>query len=245
MSVTAWPARITAASAASMNERSAGCWRRSAVWLRNTRHGPLSRRRDTGLWLHSDVVMLRPDDPRTPQRRFSTSSRRFAVPGRHAMRQKPAGRMDRRHGPEALSVSPGGMREPSLVAQARDGDETAWAAIVELHWQAVWSLSRRIVRDQQGAEEVTQETFRVIKERLGEYRGQGALCAWIQVICRHQALDELRRRRRHAREVCIDECADVRARPVAIEERMVQRIDLERALALLAEEEREALLLTE
>ncbi|HXM56755.1 MAG TPA: sigma-70 family RNA polymerase sigma factor [Candidatus Dormibacteraeota bacterium] len=137
------------------------------------------------------------------------------------------------------------MRELSLVAQAREGDETAWAAIVELHWQAVWTLSRRIVRDQQGAEEVTQETFRVVKERLAEYRGQGALCAWIQAICRHQALDELRRRRRHAREVCLDECADVRGRPVAIEERMVQRIDLERALALLAEEEREALLLTE
>jgi RNA polymerase sigma factor (sigma-70 family) len=45
--------------------------------------------------------------------------------------------------------------------------------------------------------------------------------------------------------VCIDECADVRGRPLVIEERMVQRIDLERALASLAEEEREALLLTE
>src|SRR5689334_13615064 len=139
------------------------------------------------------------------------------------MQQKPAGRIDRRHGPEALSASAGGMREPSLVAQARQGDEQAWAAIVELHWQAVWSLSRRIVRDQQGAEEVTQETFRVVRERLAQYHGQGALCAWIQAICRHQALDELRRRRRQAREVCIDECTDVRARPIAVEDRMVQR----------------------
>ncbi len=109
----------------------------------------------------------------------------------------------------------------------------------------VWTLSRRIVRDQYGAEEVTQETFRLVRERLVDYRGQGALCGWIQAICRHQALDELRRRRRREREVCIDQCASLDARPVAAtEERWVQRLDLERALEMLAEEERAALLLT-
>src|SRR6266700_7100315 len=39
MSVTACPARITAASAAATNDRAGGCSRRSEVWLRNTRHG--------------------------------------------------------------------------------------------------------------------------------------------------------------------------------------------------------------
>ena len=101
------------------------------------------------------------------------------------------------------------------------------------------------MRDQFGAEEVTQETFRVVRERLADYRGQGSLCGWIHTICRNQALDELRRRRRLAREVPIDECPTIDARPpAATEERWVQRIDLERALAMLADEEREALLLT-
>jgi RNA polymerase sigma-70 factor (ECF subfamily) len=135
--------------------------------------------------------------------------------------------------------------DASLVARARAGDQAAWAAIVEHHWQSVWILSRRIVRDQFGAEEVTQETFRIVRERLSDYRGQGSLCGWIQTICRRQALDELRRRRRLAREVSFDVCPGLVARqPATTEERLVQRMDLERALGVLAEEEREALLLT-
>ncbi|HKF74742.1 MAG TPA: sigma-70 family RNA polymerase sigma factor [Candidatus Dormibacteraeota bacterium] len=137
-------------------------------------------------------------------------------------------------------------REVDMVARARAGEESAWAELVEAHWRPVWSMSRSIVRDQHSAEEVTQETFRVVKEKLTEYRGDGALCGWIQSICRRQALDALRRRRRQgAREVSIDDGTGAGRPAQATEDRMVQRLDLERALALLAEEEREALLMTE
>jgi len=144
-----------------------------------------------------------------------------------------------------LSSTAGDEEEARLVARAREGDEDAWTAIVQLHWKPVWNLSRRMVRDQHGAEEVTQETFRIVKEKLAEYRGPGALCGWIQAICRHQALDELRRRRRLSRELPIDNCPNSNGGPLAAtEDRWVQHIDLERALAMLGDEEREALLLT-
>jgi RNA polymerase sigma-70 factor (ECF subfamily) len=149
-------------------------------------------------------------------------------------------------GRSALNYTGGVAKDVSLAVRARAGDQAAWVAIVELHWRSVWMLSRRIVRDQHGAEEVTQETFRVVKEKLAEYRGQGGLCGWIHAICRHQAVDELRRRSRRAREVPIDDLPALDRWPApAVEDRWVQRIDLERALATLPEEEREALLLTE
>jgi RNA polymerase sigma-70 factor, ECF subfamily len=136
--------------------------------------------------------------------------------------------------------------ELRLVGQARAGDEMAWEAIIRQHFEGVWSLSRRIVRDQQGAEEVTQETFRVVKEKLWEYRGPGALCGWIHAICRRQALDQLRRRARLAREVSIEGWPEESVnRAQTGEERWIEHIDLDRALASLEQEEREALLLTE
>ena len=145
----------------------------------------------------------------------------------------------------ALDPGPGEDEDAGLVARALAGDAAAWEAIVERHWKSVWSLSRRIVRDQHGAEEVTQETFLLIQERLAEYRRQGPLYGWIQAICRRQAFDELRRRTRLAREVPMEERADSgggRAGPA--EEGWVRHIDLERALAGLEGEEREAVLMT-
>jgi RNA polymerase sigma-70 factor (ECF subfamily) len=146
---------------------------------------------------------------------------------------------------EALGPGAGEEGDVRLAARAVAGDAAAWEAIVERHWESVWSLSRRIVRDRHGAEEVTQETFLVIQERLAEYRGQGALCGWIHAICRRQAFDELRRRGRMAREVAIEDGLDPTGGAAApAEERWVRHMDLERALALLEDDEREALLMT-
>src|SRR5262252_9159023 len=52
MSVTAWPARMTAASAAATNERSGGKAPSSEVLLRNTRQGP-----SDGDWRRSSPPM--------------------------------------------------------------------------------------------------------------------------------------------------------------------------------------------
>jgi RNA polymerase sigma-70 factor, ECF subfamily len=147
--------------------------------------------------------------------------------------------------PDAMSPAANVKGDASLVARAQSGDETAWTAIVELHWKQVWSLSRIIVRDRHGAEEVAQETFRAVKDKLAAYQGEGTLCGWIQSICRHQALDELRRRSRHAREVSIGDTPGLEARAVSGEQRRVEHVDLENALAALDDEERDALLLTE
>jgi len=52
---------------------------------------------------------------------------------------------------EAVSPVAGARSDAELVALARSGDESAWTTIVELHWRRVWSLSRIIVRDQDGS----------------------------------------------------------------------------------------------
>jgi RNA polymerase sigma-70 factor (ECF subfamily) len=122
--------------------------------------------------------------------------------------------------------------DADLLARVRAGDEAAWTSIVELHWRQVWSLSRIIVRDQQGAEEVAQETFRMARDTLAAYDGEGTLCSWIQALCRLRALDELRRRGRQAREAALGEA------------KRGEGAQVEQALAALEPEEREALLLT-
>jgi RNA polymerase sigma-70 factor (ECF subfamily) len=150
---------------------------------------------------------------------FETSWRRYGV-----RIESWVGEMDR----EAVSPVAGARGDAELAAQARSGDESAWTTIVELHWRRVWSLSRIIVRDQQGAEAVVEDTFRTVRERLAAFDGRATLCGWIQSVCRQRAFDELQRRGRKPREA-----------PAAEE-----RSEVDRALSALEPEEREAVLLT-
>jgi RNA polymerase sigma-70 factor (ECF subfamily) len=132
-----------------------------------------------------------------------------------------------------------GGDQAELIARARRGDEEAWETIVRHHWDAAWTLSRMMVPETQAAEDVVQETFARVRDKLTDYRG-GSLRAWILAICRNQARDELRRRGRRACEVSLE---GVRLADEAQEDRWAARLDLQRALADLPDDEREALLL--
>lgn len=143
--------------------------------------------------------------------------------------------------------------ESSLVARALDGDQAAWERIVRLHWRHVGALSWAIVQDPMVAEDVAQDTFVNVRRRLVQYRGEGALGAWIHTICRNLALEEVRRRRRRARDVSFDGpnpqawengvCSRVAGTRNDDEDHLVLRLDLETGLRRLPRDEREAFVL--
>ena len=89
-----------------------------------------------------------------------------------------------------------------MVRRAQADDPEAWKEIVEGHWRQVWRECWILLRHDQDAEDATQETFRVVKEKLPEYRKTGSLSGWVVVIARNLARDELRRHRR--RDVAVD-----------------------------------------
>jgi len=130
--------------------------------------------------------------------------------------------------------------ESALIARILDGDEPAWETLVALHWKLVWKIGWMILRDVHAAEDVAQDTFVKVRERLPQFRGERPLRGWIQAISRNQARDELRRRRRRPREVSLDSLGLPATRQ---EDRWDERLDLERALAGLPCDERESLLL--
>jgi RNA polymerase sigma-70 factor (ECF subfamily) len=142
------------------------------------------------------------------------------------------------------------VSERELIARALSGDEEAWATIVESHEAAVWVLSWALIRDTEAARDVAQDTFRVVWERLGQFRGPCSLLHWIRAICRNRARDELRRRHRRP-EVSMDGPQWTEAKEGGVwrstahsdDERWCEHLDLEWALRQVGEEEREAFLL--
>ena len=96
--------------------------------------------------------------------------------------------------------------DAELVARCRAGDEAAWAALVDRYARYVHAIVTRVYRlEQHDAEDVFQEVFARIFERLGTLRDADALRPWIAQTARNCAVDALRR---SGREVPVDEVPD-------------------------------------
>ena len=79
-----------------------------------------------------------------------------------------------------------------LIARARAGDETAQAGIYRALAPAVFSLVRRLVGNRAVAEDLFQDTMMVLFQRLGDFRGEAPLGAWLRQIAVTRCLMYLR-----------------------------------------------------
>jgi RNA polymerase sigma-70 factor (ECF subfamily) len=97
--------------------------------------------------------------------------------------------------PHPASLPPRDPAEANLVKRAQAGDLGAFEDLVNRHERAIYSLALRIVRQEQDAEDVTQQTFLSALEGLAAYRGEAAFGTWLARIATYAALKVLRKRR--------------------------------------------------
>ncbi len=132
------------------------------------------------------------------------------------------------------------VSDPELVAALLRGrEESVFRELYRRHTPRLYRLALRLLGgDVHAAEDAVQETWMRAVRGLESFRGESALYTWLHSIGIHVAQDALRRQRR-GREDVWDESFDppVPAPPLG------ERIDLERAIALLPEGYRTALVL--
>jgi RNA polymerase sigma-70 factor (ECF subfamily) len=85
--------------------------------------------------------------------------------------------------------------DADLVQRAKAGDLDAFEALATRHEQRVYSLTLRMLRHQQDAEDVTQQTFLSALEGLGDFRGEASFSTWLLRIAAHAALKVIRKRK--------------------------------------------------
>jgi len=66
-----------------------------------------------------------------------------------------------------------------LIALAADGDQQAFAQLVQRHQDKIFNLAFRYTRDRQDAEELTQEIFFKAWRHAGSFRGEAAFATWL------------------------------------------------------------------
>jgi RNA polymerase sigma-70 factor, ECF subfamily len=82
-----------------------------------------------------------------------------------------------------------GREELDRVERARQGDERAFAELVETHLQRVWRVVWHILRHQQDTEDVVQEVFLAAYRALDTYRGDSLFSTWLHRIAVNRALN--------------------------------------------------------
>lgn len=83
----------------------------------------------------------------------------------------------------------------ALVARAKAGELDAFEALTNRYEQRVYSLALRMLRQEQDAEDVTQQTFLSALEYLGGFRGDASFATWLLRIATHAALKVIRKRK--------------------------------------------------
>ena len=82
-----------------------------------------------------------------------------------------------------------------LVRRAQAGELAAFEELVTRHEQRVYTLARRILGQEQDAEDVTQQAFVNALEHLDTFRGEASFATWLSRIATHAALKVIRKRR--------------------------------------------------
>jgi RNA polymerase sigma-70 factor (ECF subfamily) len=85
--------------------------------------------------------------------------------------------------------------DADLVKCAQAGDLGAFETLISRHEQQVYSLALRMVRQQQDAEDVAQQTFLSALEHLNDFRGEASFGTWLLRIATHAALKVIRKRK--------------------------------------------------
>jgi len=121
-----------------------------------------------------------------------------------------------------------------LIVRALDGDEAARRELFDAHVGLVFQLAYRMTNDTAFAEDLTQDVFARVFDRLHQFRGDAPFRAWLHRVASTTILNELRSARRtYRREASLEEARDAAVSTGGIEPDLRDRIRA--ALASLPE----------
>jgi len=143
---------------------------------------------------------------------------------------------------DRLAPRNGGVNQATIQPLAGLRTNTAaesFGDLYERNFDRVYAYVQSMLRDRAAAEDVTSQAFeRAYRKRQSYKAGRGSAEAWLFGIARNAALDELRRRGRHAR--MATEPEDAEAQPLDdVAETALRRETVRAAMESLEPRERE------
>ncbi|ADV84380.1 RNA polymerase, sigma-24 subunit, ECF subfamily [Terriglobus saanensis SP1PR4] len=108
------------------------------------------------------------------------------------MSQSPLWSEEKRSPAVVIPIGPdiGPISDESLMAQVLGGHKEALAELFRRYSRLVFSIGVRVLRDAGEAEEIVQEVFFYVHQKVGQFdASRGMAKAWIAQIAHHRAID--------------------------------------------------------
>ncbi len=99
------------------------------------------------------------------------------------------------------------LEEEILVKKSKEGDFEAFEELVKLHEKYVYNIAWNMLRNQEDAEEVLQETFIKAYNKLNQFEGKSKFSTWLYRIATNEALMVIRKKN-PVQAVSLDEPVD-------------------------------------
>lgn len=92
-----------------------------------------------------------------------------------------------------------------IISNILEGNTNAFAQLVDRYKDLVFTLSLRMLRNREEAEEVSQDTFIKVFKSLNKFKGKSKFSTWIYRVAYNTCLDRLKKIKREYHVVAIDE----------------------------------------
>src|SRR6516165_2969319 len=99
--------------------------------------------------------------------------------------------------PALVGESGSNLDEAALLARMQAGDDGAFAICVRTYCSRLLLVARRILRNEEDANDAVQEAFLAVFKGIGQFKGQARLGTWLHRIVVNAALMRLRSLQRH------------------------------------------------
>lgn len=136
----------------------------------------------------------------------------------------------------------GRVDDAGLVDSARRGDRTALERLLQLHFDRVHALCRRVMANEADTDDATQEALLAICRGITRFDGRSSFSTWIYRVTTNSCLDELRRKGRRPIAMSDDAMAPATV-PDRFTDDIADRVEIDAALAQLSPDFRAAVVL--
>ncbi len=88
-----------------------------------------------------------------------------------------------------------------LISQVLLGDQKAFHALVERYQNYVFTITFKVLKNRELAEEVAQDVFIKVYKMLGSFQQKSKFSTWLYTVAYRAALDEARKKKRYAESI--------------------------------------------
>ncbi|NOQ73658.1 MAG: sigma-70 family RNA polymerase sigma factor [Crocinitomix sp.] len=96
---------------------------------------------------------------------------------------------------EKNNLSDKGKRDLALVEKALNGNQMAYASLMDMYRESIYFMMLKMVRSDDDAEDLTIEAFGKAFNRLHQYSPSYAFSTWLFKIASNNAIDFIRKKR--------------------------------------------------